>query len=210
MPPSTPASSEPSCHVLSASICGREALLKYVLRPPIANDRLGSGPGGLVRLTLKKPFADGTWAIDLDLLSLMRLAALVPPAFQHQIRLFGVLSAHAAWRPFIVPPSACADGPPPPTATQKPKPPGHRCRYRPWAELLRRCFSIDILTCPCGGAFKLIALIKATASIQRLLEHLGLPTVIPPIAPARAPPFWPSTVVRLRPDAQLQTQMFDS
>jgi hypothetical protein len=61
---------------------GREALLKYVLRPPIANDRLGSGPGGLVRLTLKKPFADGTWAIDLDPLSLMfRLAALVPPAF---------------------------------------------------------------------------------------------------------------------------------
>lgn len=135
----------------------------------------------------------------------------VPPAFQHQIRYFGVLSAHAAWRPFIVPPPASADSPAPPTATHTPKPPGHRCRYRPWAELLRRCFSIDILTCPsCGAAFKLIALIKATASIQRLLEHLGLPTVTPPIAPARAPPFWPSTVVRLRPDAPIQTQMFDS
>jgi hypothetical protein len=67
-------------------------------RPP----RLGAGRLGA--FTLKKPFADGTWAIDLDPLSLMfRLAALVPPAFQHQIlRYLGVLSAHAAWRPFIV------------------------------------------------------------------------------------------------------------
>jgi len=191
---------------------GREALLKYVLRLPIAHERLGSGPGTLVRLTLKKPFSDGTWAVDLDPLSLMfRLAALVPPAFQHQIRYFGVLSAHAAWRPLIVPPPASTDGPPPPTATDKPKPPGHRCRYLPWAELLRRCFFIDVLTCPsCSAPMKLVALIKATASIQRLLEHLGLPAVTPPIAPARAPPFWPSTVVRLRPDEQLQTRMFDS
>jgi hypothetical protein len=39
---------------------GREALLRYVLRPPIAQERVTQGPQGLVRTTLKKPWADGT------------------------------------------------------------------------------------------------------------------------------------------------------
>jgi hypothetical protein len=39
---------------------GREALLQYVLRPPIANDNVQKGPDGLVRIVLKRPFSDGT------------------------------------------------------------------------------------------------------------------------------------------------------
>jgi hypothetical protein len=31
---------------------GREALCKYVLRPPIAQERVTHGPDGLVRITL--------------------------------------------------------------------------------------------------------------------------------------------------------------
>src|SRR5271170_1946192 len=37
-------------------LAGREALLRYVLRPPIAQERVPSGPDGLVRITLKRPF----------------------------------------------------------------------------------------------------------------------------------------------------------
>jgi hypothetical protein len=33
---------------------GREVLLRYVLRPPIAQERLEPRPDGLVRITLKK------------------------------------------------------------------------------------------------------------------------------------------------------------
>lgn len=33
---------------------GREALLRYVLRPPIAQERVEQQPDGLVRVTLKK------------------------------------------------------------------------------------------------------------------------------------------------------------
>jgi hypothetical protein len=44
---------------------GREALLRYVLRPPIAQDKIEQGPDGLVRIVLKKPYADGTVAVDL-------------------------------------------------------------------------------------------------------------------------------------------------
>jgi len=49
---------------------GREARLKYVLRPPIAQERVTRVPEGLVRIALKKRFTDGTFAVDLDPLAL--------------------------------------------------------------------------------------------------------------------------------------------
>jgi len=48
---------------------GREALLKYILRPAVAQERVTRGPDGLVRIGLKKAFPDGTVAVDLDPLS---------------------------------------------------------------------------------------------------------------------------------------------
>jgi hypothetical protein len=36
--------------------------LRYVLRPPIAQDKLQPQQGGLIRIVLKRPFADGTVA----------------------------------------------------------------------------------------------------------------------------------------------------
>ena len=54
---------------------GREALLHYVLRPPVAQERVEQRPDGLVRITLKKAYSDGTIAVDMDPLSLLcRLA----------------------------------------------------------------------------------------------------------------------------------------
>jgi hypothetical protein len=74
----------------------RLALVKYILRPPIANERLVLRPDDLVRIVLKKPFADGTFAIDMDPLSLLsRLAASVPPPRFHTIRYAGALAAKA-------------------------------------------------------------------------------------------------------------------
>jgi hypothetical protein len=59
---------------------GREALLSYVLRPRLAQERLELRPHGLVRITLKKAYGDGTVAVDMDPLSrLFRLATSVPP-----------------------------------------------------------------------------------------------------------------------------------
>ena len=37
---------------------GREALLRYVLRPPLAQERVEQRPDGLVRITLKKAYAE--------------------------------------------------------------------------------------------------------------------------------------------------------
>jgi hypothetical protein len=81
---------------------GREALLRYVLRPPIAQERLEPRPDGLVRITLKKAYTDGTVAVDMDPLSLLcRLATSVPPPRFHTVRYAGVLAARSPWRPKI-------------------------------------------------------------------------------------------------------------
>jgi hypothetical protein len=59
---------------------------------------------GLVRIALKKPFSDGTVAVDLDPLSLLcRLVALVPAPRFHTVRYSGALAAAPKWRPLIVP-----------------------------------------------------------------------------------------------------------
>jgi Transposase zinc-binding domain/Putative transposase len=50
-----------------ADRAGREALLKCILRPAVAQDRITHGPAGLVRITLKRAFGDGTRAVDMDL-----------------------------------------------------------------------------------------------------------------------------------------------
>jgi hypothetical protein len=59
---------------------GREVLVRYVLRGPIAQERVKVLPDALVRLELRRAFRDGV-AIDMDAVSLLcRLAAAVPPA----------------------------------------------------------------------------------------------------------------------------------
>jgi hypothetical protein len=76
---------------------GREALLRYVLRPPIAQERVEQQPDGLVRITLKKAYADGTVAVDMDPLSLLRrLATSVPLPRFHTIHYAGVAQGQAA------------------------------------------------------------------------------------------------------------------
>lgn len=50
---------------------GREAVLRYVLRPPLAQERLELRPDGLVRIKLERTYADGTLAVDMDPLCLL-------------------------------------------------------------------------------------------------------------------------------------------
>ena len=83
---------------------GREALLRYVLRPPIAQERVEQLPDGLVRITLKKAYADGTVAVDMDPLSLLcRLATSVPPPHFHTVHYAGVLASASPWRSHLTP-----------------------------------------------------------------------------------------------------------
>ena len=175
---------------------GREALCKYILRPPIARENVELVADDLVRLKLKRPFSDGTFALDLDPLSLLvRLATTVPPPHFHSVRYAGVLAAASQWRARVVPPPKPSAEPDDrnhecSTCTAKDKPPTHRSGYRPWRELLMRSFKIDVEHCEsCGARMRLRALVMTTASIERYLRWLGEPVDPPTLAPARDPPF---------------------
>lgn len=83
---------------------GREALLRYVLRPPVAQERVEQRPDGLVRITPKMAYTDGTIAVDMDPLSLLcRLATSVPPPRFHTVKYAGVLAPASAWRSRLAP-----------------------------------------------------------------------------------------------------------
>ena len=64
-----------------------------------------------------------------------------------------------------------------------------RQRYYTWAELLRRVYAVDVLTCPnCHGPRRLLAAIQNPLSIEKVLRAMKLPFHAPELAPARAPP----------------------
>ena len=172
---------------------GREALLRYVLRPPIAQERLERRPDGLVRLALKRAYADGTVAVEMDPLSLLcRLATSVPPPRFHTVKYAGVLASASSWRARLLP------TPPPVLVGAKDQDPSKRPgSYRPWAELLARTFALDVLECPaCRGRLKLLALVTREKSIARYLAKIGEPVNVPGRSPNRGPPYWKSKVLR--------------
>lgn len=182
-------------HAGGADAEGREALLKYILRPPIAQERVTRGPDGLVRIVLKKPFKDGTVAVDLDPLSLVsRLAASVPAPRFHTVRYAGVLASASKVRPRIVPKPAARRSSP----TVNDEADVRRAKvYRPWAELLKRTFEIDVLSCPtCEGRMRLVAMVTEPKSVARFLGAVGHATDPPARAPPRGPPYWQSRVLR--------------
>lgn len=169
---------------------GRLALCKYILRPPLANDRLKILDDQVVRLDFKKAWSDGTSSVEMSPLALIaRLAALVPPPRRHLTGYFGVLSSHSSHRRQCVPAPA-------PEATQKPEDKSPRTlplsHYISWSDLLRRTFAIDTICPRCKTPLRLIALIKTDDTIKKILSAMGLPTEAPKLCPARPPPSEPA------------------
>jgi hypothetical protein len=165
---------------------GRLALCKYVLRPPLANDRLKILDDNLVRLELKKPWSDGTSAVDLPPLALIaRLAAIVPPPKRHLTGYFGVLSSHSSHRSQCVPVPVPEAQPQPEDKFTRTLPLSH---YISWSELLKKTFGIDTICPRCKTPLRLIALVKTGDTIKKILSAMGLPTEPPKLTPARSPP----------------------
>jgi hypothetical protein len=202
-------------------LAGREALCRYLLRPPLAQERVTLLDSGLVRLGLKRAYSDGTVAVDMDPLSLLcRLAASVPGPGFHTVRYGGVLASAAHWRPLVVPPpepdsGACqrtsaGDESRDAAVPGSNKSPTHRSMWRPWAELLKRTFAIDLLCPSCGGPMKIKAFLTSPQSLRRLLTRLGEPTEAPRRAPARGPPYFATqTVRRHNAEPSAQADLFD-
>jgi hypothetical protein len=166
-----------------------ERLLRYGLRPPFAQKRLSLLPDGRVRLKLRKPFYTGQTDVLFDPVEfLRRMAAAVPRPMQNMTRYHGIFSANANHREnlkFLLP---SASNLVLPTVQQKKKStatPRYRNR---WEDLLERVFGRGA-DCPkCHGRMELIQVVEDPRVIDVILIHLRLPTTLPTVAPARAPP----------------------
>ena len=157
-------------------------------------ERLSWLPDGRLAYRMKRPAASGQTELVLEPLEfLRRLAALVPPPRVNLVRFFGFFAPNASLRKHLVPkppmlPPVPAVPPSPvpspgPTSTPPPK-------YRvPWAQLLQKTFTVDILTCnKCGGPRRVVACVFSPTVAREILQHLRLPARPLPRAPARAPP----------------------
>jgi len=169
-----------------------ERLLRYLLRPPVAQGKLRELPDGRIALLMKSPWADGTTHIVFTPKELLeKLAAIIPRPETNQLIYHGVLAPNARLRRKVV-----AYGRPAqvlekdlPKEEAETFDPEKEARHMSWADLMRRSFGIDVLQCPkCLGRMKLIALIEDPAVIAKILDHLGLSSEIPRARPARPPP----------------------
>jgi hypothetical protein len=166
----------------------REELLRYVLRPPLANSRLKWLSDQELLLRLKTPWQDGSTHLLLSPMELLgRLAAMVPPKGFNSVRYHGCLAPRSQLRAAVIPvPAAVAVDPSRPPESESC--PAARPRRIPWADLLRRVFRADVERCACGGRLRLVAYVTDPVEAARYLKHVGLPASAPAIAPARAPP----------------------
>ena len=164
---------------------GLERLSRYLLRPPLAKERLEEREDGMLVLKLRKAWSDGSDHLlfsPLDLLA--RLAALISRPGKNGISYHGVLGARSAWRKEIVPP--------PPQKVSwgiltKDSGGGTRRPWAlPWADLLWRVFSSDGMACPeCGKRMQVRAIVLPPATME-MWEGLRKSARDPPGVPLTA------------------------
>jgi hypothetical protein len=191
-----------------------EILVRYLARPPIANDCLSQLPDGRLALKLKQVWRNGdgrgeaawgrgrvgrpksprgtTHVVFTPHELIEKLIPLIPRPRAHLVRYHGILGPAAKYREKVVPRPgpvelgrpAADDGAREMDSSNLPK-----LARLPWAVLLKRVFLVDVLECPkCKGRMKILAAVTAPTNVRRVLESLGLPSEAPRLPPARPPP----------------------
>ena len=126
-----------------ADRAGRERLLRYCARPPVALEHLHEHHAGHLVYRCPKPRPGGPSALVLTPLELIdKIAALVPPPRTHRHRYYGVLAPNAPLRAAV---TALAQVPVPAPAafTRTPEDAPHRAAARYlWALLLARIYAV--------------------------------------------------------------------
>jgi len=170
-----------------------EKLLRYILRPALAQDRLSLTDDGNVLYEMKKPYSDGTTHFQFTPMEFLeKLVALVPPPRIHLIRYHGCLASHSSQRSFIVPSPADEEEHEPACLSEHADSHHHGSRpYRiAWAKILKRVFLTDLEHCSqCGGKMKVISAIMDVDVIRRILTHIGVSPDPPKLSPSRFPCF---------------------
>jgi hypothetical protein len=210
-----------------------ERLLSCCARPPFAMERLRKERAALVYRCAKQgsePTGDKRGAkvdeLHLTPLELInRIAALVPPPRTHWHHYFGVLAPASPLRASVTAlaapaqqataqaePVIAGEGVPGVVPvgnaiqTQpEPVPPKRSPAHYLWAVLIARIYEMFPLVCPmCSGQMRLIAFISEGSQIRKILNHIGVDSEPPHIAPARGPPLWDDCDAQMDDGAQIE------
>ncbi len=174
-----------------------EHLCRYLLRPPLALERLAESSNGQLLYELVHPRRDGSTHLLLDPLEFIeKICVLVAPPRFHTLRFHGVLAPHAAWRSQIIPGpqdavdhEAAAE-----VASDVPvavagSPASSRSSGLSWSALLKRVFAIDVLRCDkCGGQRRIVGVYPEGERLRFLLQRLGSGDPSMVRGPSRSPP----------------------
>lgn len=165
-----------------------EQLCRYLLRPPLALDRIRLRSDGRVLVELKTVWRDGTSRFLFEPIEcLEKRAAIIPRPALNLLLYHGVLAPRARWRSPVV-------------RYGRPAPDGNALEASPhaavptrawtWAALMHPVFALDALACPrCGGRLRVIAAVQDPLAVQAILAHLrrsGAPEPPGPAPPASA------------------------
>jgi hypothetical protein len=91
-----------------------------------------------------------------------KIMCLIPPPKHHLIRFHGVLAPNSSWRSLIVP-------------RKKVRKKGLNVYWIPWAELLRRTFEVDSLSCvKCKHKMRVVSVVLDPKVIQKIMKSLGI------------------------------------
>ena len=150
-----------------------ERLVRYMVRPPLALDRLTESTGGQLLYQFRRPWRDGSTALLLDPLELLeRLAALVPPPRRPLLAYHGLLAPRSRWRSAIVPP---------PRGRRRAAAPARARDAGPGRGSSTACSG---LRCWCvtaaAGPRRILGAVTEPHAVRRLLAALGLAAEPPP------------------------------
>ena len=131
-----------------------EALVRYMMRPPVSLSRLHFTPGSHEVVYVPKAGHDGSEPTEAERIDAMEFVARVlvqiPDPRRHLVRYYGAYSN--ATRGKRKKATAPAEPSPADEATEEaaiPNGPYRAALRRRWAELIRRVYEVDPLVCPC-------------------------------------------------------------
>lgn len=163
-----------------------EELLLYMSRHPfIAGGIHYDAVSGTVHYrAFRKHKGRDTDTISVDAVEFIAmLAQHIPHARKHQVRYYGACTPEVRKRlelsgkplKIAMPARTAARG------------------RRSWARLMWKVYGVDPQICPkCGGEREIISVILRDDVIVKILDHVGLPSKLPALKPARGPPIQPA------------------
>ena len=157
---------------------GLEALVRYMMRPPVSLSRLSFAPGSYEVVYARKGGHDKPEPTEGERIDAMeflaRVLVQIPDPRRHSVRYYGFYSnaGRGKRKKAAAPAEPSSPGEAPEGATT-PQGADRAALRRRWAELIRRVYDVDPLVCPrCGGEMRVVGFITQPALIKRILDHL--------------------------------------